>query len=287
VQRKSFLLNKHDRFSFLHKSSSGEHNSALHFAHATGFNASTYSSLLLQLSQYSDVYAMDLRGHGDTEASAVPGEYSGWQVYADDIASFANKINKPLVLIGHSMGAIASLTAAVEASSNIRSLILIEPVLPTPFVSVLLKIGKRLGLSRYIPIAKSARHRKAYFNSKEDAFNNYKNKGAFKNWSDSQLRYYIESGFKSIGNGYELTCSPEWEGWTFSAASHDCWKKIAQLEIPLTVICGGHNSTIPNASIHALRKLNRNIKIVKLDAASHFLPMEYEEWLVEELKACL
>jgi pimeloyl-ACP methyl ester carboxylesterase len=102
VQRKSFLLNKHDRFSFLHKSSSSEHNSALHFAHATGFNASTYSSLLLQLSQYSDVYAMDLRGHGDTEASAVPGEYSGWQVYADDIAFFADEINNPLVLIGHS-----------------------------------------------------------------------------------------------------------------------------------------------------------------------------------------
>ena len=287
MQRKNFLSNKQDHFSYLLKTSSIQHNSALHFAHATGFNASTYTSLLLRLSEYSDVYAMDLRGHGDTEASAVPSVLSSWQVYADDIASFTDEINKPLVLIGHSMGAIASLTAALETSSNIRSLILIEPVLPTPFMSFLLKVGKLLGLSRHMPIAKSASHRKSFFNSKEDAFNNYKDKGAFKNWTDSQLVNYIDSGFKLTNKGCELNCSPEWESKTFSVASHDNWEKIAKLKIPLTIICGGHNSTIPSASIRALRKLNKDIKIVKMDAASHFLPMEYEDWLVAELKKWL
>lgn len=288
MQRKSFTSSKKDHFSFLYKTSIfSEHKCAIHFAHATGFNASTYTSLLLRLSDYSDVYAMDLRGHGNTEASAVPGMGSSWQVYADDITSFTQGINKPLVLIGHSMGAIASLTAAIESTSNIQSLILIEPVLPTRFMSFLLGVSKILGLSHYIPIAKSALHRKASFTSKEEAFNNYKNKGAFKTWPDYQLRNYIESGFKSINSSCELSCSPAWESWTFSAASHDSWSKIAKLKIPLTVIYGGKNSTISNASIRTLRKIHKNIKIVKIEAASHFLPMEFEELLVDELKKCL
>jgi pimeloyl-ACP methyl ester carboxylesterase len=287
MQRKSYLSNKQECFSFLHSKSSKENKFAVHFAHATGFNASTYSSLLLKLSEHSDVYAMDLRGHGSTEASAVPGTYLSWDVYGDDITSFIQKIDKPLVLIGHSMGAIASLIAALKTTSDVRSLILIEPVLPTPFMSLVLRLVKGLGLSRYIPIAKSARRRKESFNSKEQAFKNYKSKGAFKTWPDISLKNYIDGGFKSTKNGISLNCTPEWESWTFSTASHDSWKLLSKLKVPLTVICGGNKSTVSRASIRALRKKNMDINVIKVDSASHFLPMEYENLLLEELKKFL
>jgi pimeloyl-ACP methyl ester carboxylesterase len=284
MERQLFRKNKQECFSILYKKSSNEPNCAIHFAHATGFNASTYSSLLLKLSEYSDVYAMDLRGHGETQAIAVPSAHTSWQIYADDITSLTHNIDKPLVLMGHSMGAIASLSSALESTADIRSLILIEPVLPAPFMSFALRLGKSLGLTRYLPIVKGAKRRKANFNSKEDAFSNYKNRGAFKTWPDSYLKNYIAGGFKSTKIGCELNCSPEWESWTFSTVSHDSWKKIAKLNIPLTVICGGKNSTTSRQSIHTLRTLDKDIEVIEIEEASHFLPMEYEDRLVEELK---
>jgi len=65
---------------------------ALHFAHATGFNAETYRTLLQPLAGRFHIYAADLRGHGFTTLPADPAAFKGWQSYGEDLARFLRRV---------------------------------------------------------------------------------------------------------------------------------------------------------------------------------------------------
>jgi pimeloyl-ACP methyl ester carboxylesterase len=72
------------------------------------------------------VYACDMRGHGK----------SGWgdsyavTAIATDISEFiTRKAGEPVILLGHSAGAIASLATAAQIPERIRSLIVLDPPL--------------------------------------------------------------------------------------------------------------------------------------------------------------
>ena len=72
------------------------------------------------------VYACDMRGHGK----------SGWgdsyavTAIATDMSEFITRnIGEPVVLLGHSAGAIASLVIAAQIPERIRSLIVLDPPL--------------------------------------------------------------------------------------------------------------------------------------------------------------
>ena len=99
-------------FSVLHRQASGEGQVALHFAHATGFNAETYRELLVELDSSLDVYAMDARGHGMSQAPADPKKLRSWAPYRADLRAFVETMSRPTVLAGHSMGATVSMELA-------------------------------------------------------------------------------------------------------------------------------------------------------------------------------
>lgn len=68
------------------------------------------------------VYAIDRRGRGDSGDAT---EYS-LEREAEDVSAVVDAIDKPVVLLGHSSGALYSLEAALR-TDNLRNLILNEP----------------------------------------------------------------------------------------------------------------------------------------------------------------
>jgi pimeloyl-ACP methyl ester carboxylesterase len=69
--------------------------------HGGGNNKSSWDGVLPALAKTHDVYALDLRGHGE---SARPGEYS-FELMRDDVLAFIDALGLDrIVLIGHSMG---------------------------------------------------------------------------------------------------------------------------------------------------------------------------------------
>src|SRR4051794_8664007 len=68
------------------------------------------------------VYALDLRGHGNSEW-ADPSTYS-FETYAADINAFLEKLDlKDVVLVGHSMGGMVSLLYAATHPGRVSKLI--------------------------------------------------------------------------------------------------------------------------------------------------------------------
>ncbi|MBV9331213.1 MAG: alpha/beta hydrolase, partial [Alphaproteobacteria bacterium] len=152
----------------------------LHFAHANGFNAQTYQSLLSPLAEDFRILASDMRGHGFTTLPARAGK-NRWTVYGHDLESFLDAVHPaPLVLAGHSMGAIASLMLAAKRPERVRALVLAEPVLVPPLAHVKMRLARLAGLRPAAPdLAERAARRRELFPSREEAFAAWRGRGAF------------------------------------------------------------------------------------------------------------
>lgn len=93
--------------------------------HGSAADASRWAGVATQLGSHFTVYAIDRRGRGgsgDAVDYAIERE-------VDDITAVVRAIGAPLVLLGHSYGAICALEASLRVE-GVSCLILYEPPLP-------------------------------------------------------------------------------------------------------------------------------------------------------------
>jgi len=92
--------------------------------HGLTFHWQSFRSLIPELSRKWHVYAMDFRGHGESEWS-VEGYYFA-DLVSDTIEFIRAEINEPTVIFGHSLGAAAGLAAAAQLGTMARALIIAD-----------------------------------------------------------------------------------------------------------------------------------------------------------------
>jgi len=257
----------------------GNTHPALHFAHATGFNAETYCQLLAPLSARLHILASDSRGHGFSTLPESTAQLKGWTVYRDDLGALLNAVHPgPLILAGHSKGAIISMMLAAQFPARVRALVLLEPVLvPEHRPSV-------LPADAPPSLAVRAARRRAVFPSADAAFESYRGRGAFTTWPEAMLRDYLKGGLIRTGNGDEvrLACAPAWESQSFDSTPTGAAKLAAKLRCPLTVLHAS-DGTAGAAQVAELLKAKPDARLVHVPGATHFLPMEHPELVREEI----
>jgi pimeloyl-ACP methyl ester carboxylesterase len=262
----------------------------LHFAHATGFNAETYHELLSPLAARFHILAADARGHGFTSLPADPSRGASWTAYRDDLLHTFDRFGaKKIILAGHSMGATTSLMAAAAIPDRIAGLVLIDPVMVPRIYWLISCLPRWLRPRVEGALADRAALRRDRFPSFDAAFSAYKGRGAFKSWPEDVLRDYLKGGLKidpATGEA-RLACAPAWEAATFRAAMTGVAPFAAKVKCPLTIIYGTINSTAGDAGAAALSRQHPGTRAVKVDGASHFLPMERPEVVREELARLL
>lgn len=94
--------------------------------HGTTADHTRWKPLLPQLEALFTVYAVDRRGRGgsgDAPSYTIEREF-------DDIAAVVDSIGEPVMLLGHSYGAVCSLEASLRTRS-VRKLVLYEPPIRT------------------------------------------------------------------------------------------------------------------------------------------------------------
>ncbi|WP_409338693.1 alpha/beta fold hydrolase [Halalkalicoccus ordinarius] len=93
--------------------------------HGTTADHTRWAPVLPALEEHFTVYAIDRRGRGesgDTEEYDLEREF-------EDVAAVVESIDEPVILLGHSYGALCSLEAALQ-TDNLHKLVLYEPPLP-------------------------------------------------------------------------------------------------------------------------------------------------------------
>ncbi|CAN5215320.1 alpha/beta hydrolase [soil metagenome] len=214
------------------------------FAHANGFNAATYRSLLAPLSSALRIWAPDLRGHGRTRLSTETRGRWNWHDHRDDLMALLDALDgPPVALAGHSMGGTASLLAAVERAGRVSRLLLFDPVILPREASALFRLPLFRRIPGRIPLAQASLKRRERFDSRDQALMSWRGRGAFKGWSEMMLTDYVSEAFvDEPDGGVRLACSPRWESSNYASQSHDPW--------------------------HALRHVSRPVRILKAEAGS-------------------
>lgn len=241
------------------------------FVHANGFNAMTYRSLLAPLSGTLRIWAPDLRGHGRTTLPADPNGRRGWADHRDDLVALLDALDgPPAVLAGHSMGGTSALLAAAERPDRVSKLVLLDPVIWRRWVVTAFHLPLLDRLASRIPLVKSARRRRAVFDSREQAMAAYLGRGAFRGWPEIMLADYLADGLIETDGGFALACPPEWEASNYASQSHDPWRAMRRLDRPVRILKAEAGSTC-HVPEHP-RGLSQ-VTVGTVHGGTHFFPM--------------
>jgi pimeloyl-ACP methyl ester carboxylesterase len=237
-------------------------------AHPTGFHGLSWAPVAERLvGRGYRVWALDFRGHGDSDRS--PNGYS-WQGFARDVGAVTRHLrldgDPRLVAVGHSKGASALLLYEADHPGTYARLWCYEPIMfagsvPSDFEN---------------PLSASALRRRATWPTKEEAERNYASKPPLSGLDPDALHAYVEHGLRpAIGGGFELKCLPDDEAATYAmGVRNGLLDRLDEVHARVVVACGEHTDaitptfaarmvdTLPNASLEVFKGLG------------HFGPME-------------
>ena len=216
---------------------------------ANGFNGYSYKTILEPLGVHA--IALDMRGHGMSELPTDARALKNWHIFRDDVVEFMERyINNPVVLAGHSFGAVTGILSAPHLQNKINGYVGFDPVILPRLVRFINGLpGGRNYMRKRLPIARNAGRRRSNFESFDAAFTRYKDRGAFRGFSDEALRDYLTGGLIESDAGARLTCDPLWEQAIFVAQGHNVYKAARALP--------PHNSHITFAGKYGAVSLKR------------------------------
>ena len=229
--------------------------------------------------------AIDLRGHGFSELPTVPKGFKNWHLLRDDIVHFFNRyIDRPVVLAGHSSGAVISFLAAAELGEKVSGLVAFDPPSMPWLVRAMPYIPGGLAYTaKRFPIARNAGKRRAVFPDLQFAFDRYKGRGTFKGVSDEALRDYLEGGLKPHPDGVQLACEPVWEQAMFLAQGHNIFKAAKKAPKHVQLIYAGNDGPSTRGRRRAMTRILGAENVHFRKDFAHFFPFHEPEYAVNVL----
>jgi pimeloyl-ACP methyl ester carboxylesterase len=246
----------------------------LHFLHANGYPPACYKSLLDLLETHYHVFGMLLR---PLWPNSDPNEIQDWKPFSEDLIQFLSRASEPVIGVGHSIGAVVTLRAALWDPRKFRALILIDPVLFVPSRLLAWNFLRALGLGdRVHPKIAAALKRRRTFDDLDTVFRGYRTRQVFKYMSDDDLRNYIAGITRKNDSGYELVYSPEWESRIYltNMRDLDIWRGLPSLEVPTLIIRGAETDTFLENAVNFVKRKQPKARVETLERSTHLLPLE-------------
>ena len=95
------------------------------FLHGLGTSAATWSECMDELADRHTVVAVDLLGHGDSPVPDDPAEYTRDRAL-DDLDDVLATLDRPAVLVGHSLGGYLALAHAATRPGVARGIVVLN-----------------------------------------------------------------------------------------------------------------------------------------------------------------
>lgn len=245
----------------------------LHFAHANGFPAGCYRSLLGLLAPDFDIFYIEKMAHSPDFPLN-----DNWESTGDEIIhNIENHADNPVIGVGHSFGSLSTLQAALKRPELFSQIIILDPPLITGvFTSAFIYLLKKLGLMDKITPAGISKNRRQIWPSFDETFAYFRKRSLFKHFSDEAIKDYINSAMTVQEDGsVKLHYSVQIECDTFRTIPHNLEFKRTPLPIPSTLIYGDISHVLKLKYAKRLHKIH-NMNLVPTKG-THLFPMEYPE----------
>ncbi len=248
--------------------------------HATGFLAALWHPVAVALTRRAHVFALDLRGHGDSE----PGDSYWWSVFADDVAGVLSALDsRSAVLVGHSVGGAAAALCTARRPGLVRGLVLVDPVIfPESYYD-------QPQTAEGSDLLRSAGRRKRAWPSREAMRKSLGGKLPFVRWRPEVFDLYVEEGVRSGSDGrVELKCIPETEGAIYvETLRFNLWPEIINARVPTLVLRAMSKEGLPSTTARNLAQLLPMAEDWPVESGSHLIPMEEPETVVAAVEVLL
>ncbi len=256
----------------------GSEGPPLVFLHANGYPPACYRPLLTALGRHFRVLAMHQR---PLWPGSDPQAIQDWRPLSRDLLDFLDQrgLDAPVYCVGHSVGGIAALRAALWQPQRFARLTLLDPVLFPPAFIRGFQLMRALRLTRRLhPLIPAAAGRRSRFDDLDRLFRGYRRKAVFRYFSDEQLRAYVEGiACPEEGGGYRLCYSPEWEVRIYETGvwrDMELWRGLPNLRPPLRILRGAETDTFFARTGRLVQRKNPRAEVITLPQATHLVPLE-------------
>jgi lipase len=248
------------------------------FLHATGFLARLWQPVAEALATRFDVYALDMRGHGDSDKPPSAGDAYHWRNLVADLRSFCDALSlRRVLVVGHSSGGAAAAYLAATRPEYISHLGLFEPIIfPSDWAPP---------EDRRFDLAEGARKRRMVWSSADEIVEAYCTRPVFERWRPDVLHLYAEQGtFRREDGQIELKCPGEVEAAFFdNSRSLDTWHRLPEISCPTLVMWGELTGEPFPPLMRGIAERVPNARTAIIPEAGHLAPMERPEVVAEVL----
>ncbi len=262
----------------------------MHFLHANGYPPACYEPLLGRLRTEYHAFGMLLR---PLWPGTDPDSIRDWRPFSEDLRHLLRSAGtSPVIGLGHSIGAVTTLRAALQEPRLFSALVLMDPVLLPPLRILQLQAMHMLGLHRgNSRLVRAALNRRRHFDDLEQLFAGYRRRQIFRFFSDESLRALVNGLTRSSPDGgYDLVYSPEWEARIYQTGiwiDWDLWNGIAGLKVPMLFLRGAETDTFFVRTAEMARRRNSRIRVETVANATHLLPLEKPDEVFEATRRFL
>lgn len=268
---------------WFHPGPGGTDQPALLLIHGFGANLNQWRHNLAALSQVAPVYALDLLGFGDTEKA--PTLYSA-ELWAAQVQDFiAAVIHRPVVLVGHSLGALVALTVAHQRPAQVSRLIMVT--VPLPAARQDLVAGWVVNLALWVEslVATPLLIRPLFRLVRQTAFLGWALRSVYLHPEkvDGELLSLFALPPRQRGAARALCylvrsrCQPNF--------SPSIQAMLRDLALPALLLWGDRDRVLPVTMAPALEGLSPNLTLEYLNGAGHCIydedPDRFNQWVMD------
>ena len=240
----------------------------IHFAHGNGFPALCYKQMLDYLAVDFDCCFIDKIGHD----SLFPVTDNWHDLVLELISSIKKQSSQPVIAVGHSLGGVLSLLAAIQEPALIKAVILLDSPLINPLKSLIVKMAKTLKFIDRITPAFKMQGRRQYWENYPAVVQYLKTRDLFSTFSNECFDDYIAYGLEHQQEGYYLRFDRHIEYQIYRTIPHDLATYTGKLFRPAALIYGDKSRVIDTMDLRYMRK-KFHIKSYKT-RGTHLFPME-------------
>ena len=241
------------------------------FAHANGFPVGSYRQFMDCLTGHAVVTGFHQRPLWSPE---LPPARLNWNRFVDDLIETLEATQQgPVWMMGHSMGAAMATLAAAKRPKLFRGLIMIDPLYLLTRRVVAQKMTPRHKLDQ-MPMVRRTLARPTRFADEQEAFDFYRPKRAFTNFSDAVLWDYVRASTRPGEEGeLQLAYDREWEAAAYRSAPF-IWGAVNKIRLPVLGLRGETSDTLSEKAFRRWHRLQPQADLRNC-RGGHLLPLEY------------
>lgn len=249
------------------------------FSHANGFPALTYSYLFAKM-ESSQVSHIDCLGHG-----YFPVNGSLNNLARELINTLDQQNTSPVVGIGHSSGAVATMLAAAERPDLFSEVILIEPAFFSAWKRSMIGLVTSLGFGDKLGPTPKALKRRDHFPDKETARKYFLQRRLFQVFHPQCFEDYLTHGLKpSDQGGVELAFSKETEIEIFRSTQTRAPKNLRKLKGKM--IYGETSDLFWKSDVAWWKRALPNFELIPF-SGGHLFPLEQPDKTADLINSIL